>query len=40
MTETCNNSRQLFVDLQRYNPYAEQMRQDLRKSMDKVAATL
>ncbi len=40
MAQTCSDSRQLFVDLQRYNPYAGQMRQDLRKSMDKVAATL
>jgi prephenate dehydrogenase len=34
--QTCNDPYQLFVDLQRYNPYTSRMRQDLRASFDKL----
>jgi prephenate dehydrogenase len=31
--QTCNDSRQLFVDLQRYNPYTRQMRTALGEAL-------
>ena len=34
--QTCNDPYQLFVDLQRYNPYTSRMRQDLRASFDQL----
>ncbi len=34
--QTCNDPFQLFIDLQRYNPYTEQMRERLRLSLLKV----
>ena len=36
MQQTCNDSWQLFLDLQRYNPYAGKMRQDLNESIQKI----
>lgn len=38
--QTCNDSWQLFLDLQKYNPYARQMRDDLKKSIEKIDSTL
>ncbi|AEC02233.1 prephenate dehydrogenase/arogenate dehydrogenase family protein [Parasphaerochaeta coccoides] len=38
--QTCNDPRQLFYDLQRYNPYASDMRRHLRQALDKVMAEL
>jgi prephenate dehydrogenase len=38
--QTCNDSWQLFVDLQRYNPYTRQMRARLGDSLREVAARL
>lgn len=40
MAQTCNDSWQLFLDLQRYNPYAQKMRQDLQASLMKVNRAL
>jgi prephenate dehydrogenase len=34
--QTCNDNWQLFVDLQRYNPYTKKMRQDLHESIEKI----
>lgn len=34
--QTCNDPLQLFYDLQRYNPYAKQMRMGLKGSLDYV----
>lgn len=34
--QTCNDPFQLFIDLQRYNPYTTQMRERLRLSLQKV----
>ena len=34
--QTCNDPLQLFLDLQRYNPYTQQMRDRLRSSIEKV----
>jgi len=34
--QTCNDSWQLFIDLQRFNPYTKQMRYDLHESLEKV----
>lgn len=34
--QTCNDPLQLFYDLQRYNPYAKQMRMGLKGSLDSV----
>ncbi len=38
--QTCNDPLQLFYDLQRYNPYAPQMRLELKQALEKVMATL
>lgn len=38
--QTCNDPYQLFVDLQRYNPYTEEMRERLRSSLNKVQSIL
>jgi prephenate dehydrogenase len=38
--QTCNDSWQLFLDLQRYNPYTRQMRRRLEKSLARVRARL
>ncbi len=31
--QTCNDSRQLFFDLQKYNPYTQEMRESLSRSL-------
>lgn len=38
--QTCNDPYQLFVDLQRFNPYTEQMHSRLRSSLQKVQSQL
>ncbi len=38
--QTCNDPLQLFYDLQRYNPYAKQMRMGLKGALDTVMETL
>ncbi len=38
--QTCNDSWQLFVDLQKYNPYTRKMRTDLHESIEKIYAYL
>ena len=38
--QTCNDSRQLFLDLQNYNPYAEEMLQNLNQSIEKISQAL
>jgi prephenate dehydrogenase len=38
--QTCNDPLQLFYDLQRYNPYAKQMRMGLKGSLDYVMQEL
>ncbi len=38
--QTCNDPFQLFVDLQRYNPYTEEMRRKLTDSLRKMQAQL
>lgn len=38
--QTCNDPMQLFYDLQRYNPYAKQMRMGLRGALDTVMEVL
>jgi len=38
--QTCNDPLQLFYDLQRYNPYAKQMRMGLKGAVDTVMQTL
>lgn len=38
--QTCNDPYQLFVDLQRYNPYTSRMRRDLRASFDQLLLEL
>ncbi len=40
MTQTCNDPWQLFIDLQRYNPYTSEMRARLHASIDKIMAQL
>ena len=40
MEQTCNDPWQLFVDLQRYNPHTQHMRQDLESSVKKLLGTL
>ncbi|WP_245523768.1 prephenate dehydrogenase/arogenate dehydrogenase family protein [Sphaerochaeta globosa] len=40
MQQTCNDPLQLFYDLQRYNPYAKQMRMGLKGALDTVMETL
>lgn len=34
--QTCNDDYQLFLDLQKYNPYTAQMRNDLKKSLNRI----
>ncbi|HUX13546.1 MAG TPA: prephenate dehydrogenase/arogenate dehydrogenase family protein [Spirochaetia bacterium] len=36
MEQTCNDPWQLFVDLQRLNPYTGEMRNNLRASVDRI----
>jgi prephenate dehydrogenase len=38
--QTCNDPWQLFIDLQRLNPYTKQMRKSLNKSLDKIMKKL
>jgi len=38
--QTCNDPWQLFLDLQRYNPYTREMRARLRESLDSVMAAI
>ena len=38
--QTCNDSWQLFLDLQRYNPYTRQMRSTLNRSLSRLHAEL
>ena len=38
--QTCNDPYQLFVDLQRYNPYTQQMRDRLQQSLARMSASL
>lgn len=38
--QTCNDNWQLFLDLQKYNPYTRQMRKDLHISLKKIYAVL
>ncbi len=38
--QTCNDSWQLFMDLQQNNPYTAQMREDLHHSIEKIYAKL
>lgn len=38
--QTCRDSWQLFIDLQKYNPYAKRMREDLKTSIRKIDAAL
>ena len=38
--QTCNDSPQLFLDLQNYNPFAEQMLIDLNHSIEKIGRAL
>lgn len=36
MEQTCNDPWQLFVDLQRFNPFTGEMRKDLQIAMDRI----
>ncbi len=38
--QTCNDSWQLFEDLQRYNPFTIKMREDLHTSLEKIYTIL
>jgi prephenate dehydrogenase len=38
--QTCNDQWQLFVDLQKYNPYTELMRKELHASIEDMLKTL
>lgn len=38
--QTCNDSWQLFLDLQRFNPYTRLMREDLHRSLEKIYTIL
>jgi len=38
--QTCNDSWQLFLDLQRFNPYTKEMRRNLQQSLDKIYKAL
>jgi hypothetical protein len=38
--QTCNDPWQLFLDLQRYNPYTREMRERLRTSLTRVLEKL
>jgi len=37
--QTCNDPWQLFLDLQKYNPYTSSMRQDLHRGLEKMLST-
>ncbi|MDC7235534.1 MAG: prephenate dehydrogenase/arogenate dehydrogenase family protein [Spirochaetales bacterium] len=37
--QTCNDPWQLFLDLQKYNPYTTSMRKDLHKGLEKMLGT-
>ena len=37
--QTCNDPWQLFLDLQKYNPYTSSMRKDLHKGIEKMLGT-
>ncbi|HJX70979.1 MAG TPA: prephenate dehydrogenase/arogenate dehydrogenase family protein [Bacteroidales bacterium] len=38
--QTCNDSWQLFCDLQHFNPYTKKMRKDLHESIEKIYTIL
>lgn len=38
--QTCNDPLQLFLDLQRYNPFAFKMHQELKKALDSITQLL
>jgi prephenate dehydrogenase len=38
--QTCNDSWQLLLDLQNYNPYGKNMRESLHESVDRVNSAL
>lgn len=38
--QTCNDSWQLFCDLQHFNPYTRKMRKDLHESIEKIYSIL
>lgn len=38
--QTCNDTWQLFCDLQKYNPYTKKMRKDLHESIEKIYSIL
>lgn len=38
--QTCNDTWQLFVDLQKYNPYTKKMRESLHESIEKIYSHL
>jgi prephenate dehydrogenase len=38
--QTCNDNWQLFLDLQRFNPYTKNMREELHDSLEKIYAIL
>ena len=38
--QTCNDSRQLFLDLQNYNPYANEILENLNQSIEKISQAL
>ncbi len=38
--QTCNDPFQLFIDLQTYNPYTSEMREDLKHSLDRILERL
>lgn len=40
IAQTCNDSRELFLDLQRYNPYTQEMRLRLQAALDEVHGEL
>ena len=40
MEQTCNDSWQLFLDLQNYNPYAQKMRKELDSSIERMNLSL
>lgn len=37
--QTCNDPWQLFLDLQKYNPYTSRMRKDLHRGLEKMLGT-
>jgi prephenate dehydrogenase len=38
--QTCNDNWQLFLDLQRFNPYTKNMREELHNSLEKIYSIL